>query len=300
MKIRLDVFLTERGDFPSRQKAQAAIMAGLVYMDGQIADKAGTQVTGDEEIEVRGSDCPYVSRGGFKLEKALDVFGIDVSGMSCLDIGASTGGFTDCMLQRGAARVYAVDVGTNQLDWKLRSDPRVVCMEKTNFRYADGSLIPERVYFACTDVSFISLKHILPPAWLLLRDGGGMVCLIKPQFEAGREQVGKNGIVRDPAVHLEVILRVFGYAAENGFTVKDLSYSPVKGGKGNIEFLAFLEKEPGEAGSLEEAPEGGSPRSGADEAAGARGCADASNLSLEDMARKAVSEAHAALDERQA
>lgn len=267
-------------------------MAGLVYIDGQLCDKAGTQVGPGAEVEVRGSDCPYVSRGGFKLEKALDAFGIDVSGAVCLDIGASTGGFTDCMLQRGALRVYAVDVGTNQLDWKLRSDPRVVCMEKTNFRYSVPADFPEAMDFACTDVSFISLSHILPPAFSLLKDGGLMVCLIKPQFEAGREQVGKNGIIRDPKVHEEVIMKVAGYATGAGFTIKDLSYSPVKGGKGNIEFLICVERPASGQACREESSAAGACREpGLAKAAESMPCEGFSEL-----ARDTVAAAHAELD----
>ena len=195
MKNRIDVLLTEKGLAPTREKAKRVIMAGLVFVDGQRCDKAGAMVETDAQIEVRGSDCPYVSRGGFKLERALNSFELDPAGWICLDIGSSTGGFTDCLLQRGAKCVYAVDSGTNQLAWKLRSDPRVVCMEKYNFRYASPSDFADVMDFACTDVSFISLKHILPAAAALLKDGAFMACLIKPQFEAGREQVGKNGIV---------------------------------------------------------------------------------------------------------
>ena len=218
-------------------------MAGLVFVDGQRCDKAGTAVPVDAKIEVRGDDCPYVSRGGLKLAHALDRFGLDMEDLICIDIGSSTGGFTDCMLQKGARKVYAVDSGTNQLVWKLRSDHRVVCMEQYNFRYAKPEDFADVMDFACTDVSFISLKHILGPAASLLKDGAPMVCLIKPQFEAGREQVGKNGIVRDPAVHRQVIENVLGFAAESGFSALDLDHSPVKGTKGNIEYLVLLKKE---------------------------------------------------------
>ena len=238
MKSRIDVLLVEQGFCETREKAKRIIMAGLVFVDGQRCDKAGTAVAEDAHIEVRGDDCPYVSRGGLKLERALDRFGL-----VCIDIGSSTGGFTDCMLQRGACKVYAVDSGTNQLVWKLRSDERVVCMEQYNFRYAEPSDFADRMDFACTDVSFISLKHILGPAASLLKDGAPMVCLIKPQFEAGREQVGKNGIVRDPAIHRQVIENVLGYALDSGFSVLDLDHSPVKGTKGNIEYLLLLRKE---------------------------------------------------------
>lgn len=246
MKSRLDVLLTDKGLAESREKARRLIMAGLVFVEGQRCDKPGTSVDMDARLEVKGNDCPYVSRGGLKLEKALQVFNINTSGMVCIDIGSSTGGFTDCMLQQGAKKVYSVDSGTNQLAWKLRSDERVVCMEKYNFRYAVPEDFADKMDFACTDVSFISLKHILGPAASLLKDGSLMVCLIKPQFEAGREQVGKNGIVKDPAVHVQVINNVVGYANESGFTVKDLSWSPVKGAKeGNIEYLIKLVKAEG-------------------------------------------------------
>ncbi len=249
MKKRLDVLLLERGDFTTREKARAAIMAGLVYIDGRIQDKAGAQVAEDAEIEVRGEACPYVSRGGFKLEKALKSFGIDMTGRNCVDIGASTGGFTDVMLQNGAEKVYAIDVGYGQLDWKLRSDPRVVCMEKVNFRYLDPASIPEKLDFACCDVSFISISKILPVAVKLLKEGAEMVSLIKPQFEAGREQVGKSGIVRDAAIHREVIEKAMRYAKEAGFSLHGLDWSPVTGAKGNIEFLIYLKKD-GEDGDL--------------------------------------------------
>ncbi len=233
----------EQGCCATREKAKRIIMAGLVFVDGQRCDKAGTNVSEDAVIEVRGDDCPYVSRGGLKLERALDRFSLDMQGLVCLDIGSSTGGFTDCMLQRGAIKVYAVDSGTNQLVWKLRSDERVVCMEQYNFRYAKPEDFADGMDFACTDVSFISLKHILGPAAALLKQDAFMVCLIKPQFEAGREQVGKNGIVRDPAVHRQVIENVLGYASDSGFSVLDLDHSPVKGTKGNIEYLVLLKKE---------------------------------------------------------
>ena len=243
MKSRIDVLLVDRGYCETREKAKRIVMAGLVFVDGQRCDKPGTNVAEDANIEVRGDDCPYVSRGGLKLARALERFGLDMNGKVCLDIGSSTGGFTDCMLQKGAIKVYAVDSGTNQLVWKLRSDERVVCMEQYNFRYAVPEDFADCMDFACTDVSFISLKHILGPAAALLKDGACMVCLIKPQFEAGREQVGKNGIVRDPAVHRQVIESVLGYAEESGFSALDLDHSPVKGTKGNIEYLVLLKKE---------------------------------------------------------
>ena len=245
MKERLDVLLVKKGLAPSREKAKAVIMAGSVYVDGQKEDKAGSVF--DEEsaqIEVRGHALPYVSRGGLKLEKALKVFPITLTGKICMDIGASTGGFTDCMLQNGAAKVYSVDVGYGQLDWKLRQDDRVVCMEKTNFRYMTPEDIPDVLDFASVDVSFISLDKILTPAYALLREQGEMVALIKPQFEAGREKVGKKGVVRDPKVHEEVISRIVRHADEVSFEVLDLSYSPIRGPEGNIEYLIHLRKNP--------------------------------------------------------
>ncbi len=245
MKERLDVLLVKKGLAPSREKAKAVIMSGSVYVDGQKEDKAGSVF--DEEsaqIEVRGHALPYVSRGGLKLEKALKVFPITLTGKICMDIGASTGGFTDCMLQNGAAKVYSVDVGYGQLDWKLRQDDRVVCMEKTNFRYMTPEDIPDVLDFASVDVSFISLDKILTPAYALLKDQGEMVALIKPQFEAGREKVGKKGVVRDPKVHEEVISRIVRHADEVSFEVLDLSYSPIRGPEGNIEYLIHLRKNP--------------------------------------------------------
>ena len=245
MKERLDVLLVKKGLAPSREKAKAVIMSGSVYVDGQKEDKAGSVF--DEEsaqIEVRGHALPYVSRGGLKLEKALKVFPITLTGKICMDIGASTGGFTDCMLQNGAAKVYSVDVGYGQLDWKLRQDDRVVCMEKTNFRYMTPEDIPDVLDFASVDVSFISLDKILTPAYALLKDQGEMVALIKPQFEAGREKVGKKGVVRDPNVHEEVISRIVRHADEVSFEVLDLSYSPIRGPEGNIEYLIHLRKNP--------------------------------------------------------
>ena len=242
MKERLDVLLVRRGLAPSREKAKAMIMAGTVYVENQKEDKAGASFPDTAKIEVRGNALPYVSRGGLKLEKALRVFGLDLTGLICMDIGASTGGFTDCMLQNGAAKVYAVDVGYGQFAWKLRQDPRVVCMEKTNIRYVIPEDIADVLDFASVDVSFISLTKVLGPARALLREGGRMVCLIKPQFEAGREKVGKKGVVRDPAVHLEVVKRVCAFAAENGFALLSLDYSPIRGPEGNIEYLVCLEK----------------------------------------------------------
>ena len=243
MKDRLDVLLVNKGLATSREKAKAIIMAGLVFVDGQREDKAGS--TFDSEtanIEVRGSTLKYVSRGGLKLEKALNAFTFDLNGKVCMDIGASTGGFTDCMLQNGASKVYSVDVGHGQLDWKLRNDERVVCMEKTNFRYLKREDIQDDIEFASCDVSFISLTKILLPARALLTEDGMMVCLIKPQFEAGRDKVGKKGVVRDPKVHEEVIEKICVFALMNGFNILDLEHSPIKGPEGNIEYLIHLSK----------------------------------------------------------
>ncbi len=241
-KTRLDVLLTERGLLDSRQKAQATIMSGIVFVNGQRVDKVGTAVSNDALIEIRGTTLPYVSRGGLKLEKAMQTFPLTLTGKICADIGASTGGFTDCMLQNGAKKVYAVDVGYGQLDWKLRKDARVVCMERTNARYLTHEEIPEELDFASVDVSFISLKLIFPALYGLLREGGEIACLIKPQFEAGREKVGKKGVVRDPAVHLEVLEHFLIHAKENHFTVLGITYSPIRGPEGNIEYLGFLRK----------------------------------------------------------
>ena len=241
-KMRLDLLLVERGLEETRQRAQAVIMSGVVYVDGRKADKPGMAVPAAAAVEVRGDKLPYVSRGGLKLEKAMAAFPIDLKGAVCADIGASTGGFTDCMLQNGAAKVYAVDVGRGQLAWKLRSDPRVVCLERTNARYLSREQIPEELAFASVDVSFISLKLILPPLAALLREGGQAVSLVKPQFEAGREKVGKKGVVRDPAVHLEVLERWLDHAREAGLTPMGLTYSPIRGPEGNIEYLGFLRK----------------------------------------------------------
>ena len=240
-KTRLDVLLTEQGLQESRQKAQATIMSGLVFVNGQRVDKPGTAVPNDARIEIRGNTLRYVSRGGLKLEKAMAEFPIDLKGCICGDIGASTGGFTDCMLQNGAKKVYAVDVGSGQLDWKLRSDERVVCMERTNARYLDHEQIPDELDFASIDVSFISLKLILPAVHRVLKAGGHVACLIKPQFEAGREKVGKKGVVRDPAVHLEVLENFLHHAKDSGFTVLDITFSPIRGPEGNIEYLGYLE-----------------------------------------------------------
>ena len=242
MKTRLDVLLVSKGFFPSREKAKASIMAGEVFIDGQIFDKPGMPVPEDSLITVKNDPCPYVSRGGMKLEKALNEFNIDLDGLTCLDIGASTGGFTDCMLQHGAKKVYAVDVGYGQLDYKLRIDERVINIEKCNFRYFDKSLINETLNFASIDVSFISLKHIFPICSELLENDGKVVALIKPQFEAGREQVGKKGIVRDTSVQEEVINNVISYSKESNLYPIGLSFSPITGAKGNVEFLIYLNK----------------------------------------------------------
>ena len=242
-KDRLDIILTERGFFTSREKAKAAVMAGVVFVDGQKVDKAGTPVFNDADIYIKENICPYVSRGGLKLEKALNEFEIELDGSVCTDIGASTGGFTDCMLTRGANKVFAIDVGYGQLDYKLRIDPRVVNMEKTNIRYLDTAVIDDEVSFISIDVSFISLKLVFPVAAEILKPGGSIVCLVKPQFEAGREQVGKNGIVRDKDVHEEVLVKVAGYGRANGLSVRGITFSPITGAKGNIEYLMHLIKE---------------------------------------------------------
>ena len=242
MKIRLDQYLVQHGLIQSRERAKAMIMAGVVYVNGQKADKAGDMVKEDAVVEVRGHDIGYVSRGGLKLEKAMQVFPLSPRGKVCMDIGASTGGFTDCMLQNGAARVYAVDVGYGQLAWSLRTDPRVVNMERTNIRNVTPDQLDDPIAFFSVDVSFISLHHIFPVARAVTTPDAVGVCLVKPQFEAGREKVGKNGVVRDPATHREVLLRAMGYAVDNGFGVRGLDFSPVKGPEGNIEYLMFVEK----------------------------------------------------------
>ena len=242
MKERLDVLLVKRGLAASREKAKAVIMAGSVFVDNQKEDKAGTMFPDTVQIEVRGNTLKYVSRGGLKLEKAMTHFGLSLDGCVCMDVGSSTGGFTDCMLQNGAVKVYAIDVGHGQLDWKLRNDPRVVCMEKTNIRYVTPEDLEEKADFSSIDVSFISLTKVLPPVYELLKDQGQVVCLIKPQFEAGREKVGKKGVVRDPAVHREVIEKVTAFASETGFALLNLEYSPIKGPEGNIEYLLHLQK----------------------------------------------------------
>lgn len=243
MKERLDVLLVNRGLAPSREKAKAMIMEGNVFINNNREDKAGSMFPDDCVIEIHGNTLKYVSRGGLKLEKAMTHFGITLDGKICMDIGASTGGFTDCMLQNGASKVYAVDVGYGQFAWKLRQDERVVCMEKTNIRYVTPQDIDDALDFASVDVSFISLTKVLGPARELLKDHGQMVCLIKPQFEAGREKVGKKGVVRDKNVHEEVIEKIVSFALENGFSVHNLEYSPIKGPEGNIEYLVYIEKD---------------------------------------------------------
>ena len=245
-KKRLDVLLVERGLADSRQKAQAIIMAGQVYAGERRCDKAGQTLDEETELEVRGLAMPYVSRGGLKLEKALQVFPITLKDKIAADIGASTGGFTDCMLKNGASKVYAVDVGYGQLAWAVRNDPRVVCLERTNARYLTREQIPEPLDFASIDVSFISLGLILPALRPLLRDGGEVAALVKPQFEAGREKVGKKGVVRDPAVHLEVLEQFLRQAEQSGFAVKGLNFSPIRGPEGNIEYLGYLHTGAGE------------------------------------------------------
>lgn len=240
---RLDLYLTEQGLVQSRERAKALIMEGLVYLNGEKADKAGITVPDGAKVELRGSDLNYVSRGGLKLEKAFSVFPLSLTGKICMDIGASTGGFTDCMLQNGAKKVFAVDVGYGQLAWKLRTDERVVNMERTNFRYLTPEDVGEELDFASVDVSFISLKIILPVLYTLLKDGGTAVCLIKPQFEAGRDKVGKKGVVREPSVHEEVVETITDFAFQTGFSVLALDFSPIKGPEGNIEYLMYLKKE---------------------------------------------------------
>lgn len=240
---RLDVAIFDLGLAESREKAQRLIMAGVVYVNDQKADKAGMLVTADMTIEVRGRGMPYVSRGGYKLEKAMAEFGINLKDKITMDIGASTGGFTDCMLQNDAAKVYAVDVGYGQLAWKLRTNPKVINLERTNVRYVTGKQIPDEIDFASVDVSFISLKLILPVLRNFLTAQGEVVCLVKPQFEAGRGKVGKKGVVRDPQVHREVLTGIVAFAKETGFTIQALSFSPIKGPEGNIEFLLYLAKD---------------------------------------------------------
>ena len=242
-KVRLDQLVFDQGLSESRERAKAIIMSGVVYVNGQRADKPGAQVAPDANIEVRGNTLPYVSRGGFKLEKALKVFPVDPTGLTCIDCGASTGGFTDVLLKNGAAKIYAVDVGYGQLAWSLRNDARVISMERTNVRYITAEQIPEPLDLAVMDLSFISVKLILPAVCPLLKDDAEVVCLIKPQFEAGREEVGKKGVVREPEIHLEVLQNYVENAHAAGFKVLNVTFSPIKGPEGNIEFLGYLAKQ---------------------------------------------------------
>lgn len=251
-KRRLDQYLVDKGLIKTRSMAQSMIMAGEVYVNGQKAAKAGEMIKGDERIDIKSKSAKFVSRGGLKLDKAINAFDIKLDDCICMDIGASTGGFTDCMLQNGAKKVYSIDVGYGQLAWKLRGDERVINMERTNFRYVTKEQIPDEIDFFSVDVSFISLKLILPPAYDLLKDGGRGVCLIKPQFEAGREKVGKKGVVRDKKVHIEVIENVVSFTREIGFSVVGLDFSPIKGPEGNIEYLMYISKADGsESGIVE-------------------------------------------------
>ncbi len=249
-KERLDILIVNRGLAPSREKAKAIIMSGIVYVDGEKEDKAGTTFPENVNIEIKGNTLKYVSRGGLKLEKAMNEFGLRLDGFVCMDVGSSTGGFTDCMLQNGATKVYAVDVGHGQLDWKLRNDERVVCMEKTNIRYVTPEHIDDKLDFSSIDVSFISLTKVLLPVKELLKDTGRIVCLIKPQFEAGREKVGKKGVVRDKKVHEEVIEMVVEYAKSIELYPLKLDFSPVKGPEGNIEYLLYLSKNPDDVNEI--------------------------------------------------
>lgn len=241
-KERLDVLLVKRAMAESREKAKAIIMTGNVFVNEQREDKAGSTFPEDVSIEIKGTPMKYVSRGGYKLEKAVDLWQVPLDDKICMDVGSSTGGFTDCMLQNGAAKVYAIDVGTNQLAWKLRQDDRVISMEQTNIRYVTREDVPEAIGFSSIDVAFISLKKVLLPVYQLLEEQGRVVALVKPQFEAGREKVGKKGVVRDKKVHLEVVCEIMKFALETGFTILELSFSPIKGPEGNIEYLLYLEK----------------------------------------------------------
>ncbi|MCI1931679.1 MAG: TlyA family RNA methyltransferase [Clostridia bacterium] len=241
-KERLDILLFERKLVPSRERAKAIIMAGEVYVDGMKEYKAGTKIDRAAKIEVKGNEMKYVSRGGYKLEKAVNEFGLKLDGKICMDIGASTGGFTDCMLQNGAKKVYSVDVGYGQFAWKLRNDEKVVCLEKTNIRYITKDQVPDSVEFASVDVSFISLTKVIPPALKVMSDDAQMVCLIKPQFEAGREKVGKKGVVKDIKVHIEVIEKIIDFAFDIGLNILNIGFSPIKGPEGNIEYLIFLDR----------------------------------------------------------
>lgn len=296
-KKRLDVLVTERGLAPSREKAKLIIMAGEVFVDGQREDKAGMTFPETAEITLKQSKkelFPFVSRGGLKLDKAVKAFRLDLSGRVCMDVGASTGGFTDCMLQNGAVKVYSVDVGRGQLDWKLREDPRVTVMEKTNIRYVTPEDIEERPSFVSIDVSFISLTKVLPPVKDLMETEGELVCLIKPQFEAGREKVGKKGVVRDPKIHEEVIREVVTFASAIGLVPKELEFSPIKGPEGNIEYLVHLLKREAQDASAEEREDQVSGNS-VEELSGEQEMTAAGALS-EEMIRRVVKKAHQSLD----
>lgn len=253
-KERLDVLLVKRGLAESREKAKAIIMTGNVFVEEQREDKAGSTFAEDVQIRIKGTPMKYVSRGGYKLEKAMELWHVPLQDKLCMDVGSSTGGFTDCMLQNGAVKVYAIDVGKNQLAWKLRQDERVVSMEKTNIRYVTPEDIADPIDFSSIDVAFISLTKVLIPVWNLLKNGGRVVCLVKPQFEAGREKVGKKGVVRDKKVHEEVVCHIMTYALSMGFEILGLSYSPIKGPEGNIEYLLYIEK-PQDAQALTEIAE---------------------------------------------
>ena len=253
-KERLDVLLVKRGLAESREKAKAIIMTGNVFVEEQREDKAGSTFAEDAQIRIKGTPMKYVSRGGYKLEKAMELWHVPLQDKLCMDVGSSTGGFTDCMLQNGAVKVYAIDVGTNQLAWKLRQDERVVSMEKTNIRYVTPEDIADPIDFSSIDVAFISLTKVLIPVWNLMKNGGRVVCLVKPQFEAGREKVGKKGVVRDKKVHEEVVCHIMTYALSMGFEILGLSYSPIKGPEGNIEYLLYIEK-PQDAQALTEIAE---------------------------------------------
>ncbi len=302
-KVRLDVLVVERRLADSREKAKAYIMAGNVFVNGVREDKAGTMVKEDCEIELKGIASKYVSRGGFKLEKAVELWQVPLDGRVCMDVGSSTGGFTDCMLQNGAVRVYAIDSGTNQLAWKLRSDPRVVSMEQTNIRYVTSEDIPEKIQTVSIDVSFISLTKVLSPVRALCEEGASIVTLIKPQFEAGREKVGKKGVVRESATHIEVITKVITYALAHGFEFKNLSFSPIKGPEGNIEYLALFETAKGYEASEDE---GTAPETGADEIGNIDISDEGSEMSVRDeelsvapeiaeMIKETVEQAHSEL-----
>lgn len=250
-KLRLDQLVFEQGYTESRERAKTTIMSGLVFVNGQRADKPGMPVAPDAKIEVRGEAIPFVSRGGFKLDKALKVFPVNPEGLTCIDCGASTGGFTDVLLQHGAKKVYAVDVGYGQLAWKLRNDKRVINLERTNLRYINEELIPEKLDLAVMDVSFISIRLVLPAVKALLKDGADLICLIKPQFEAGREEVGKKGVVRDGEVHKEVIHTILSFAPTVGLSVLGLDYSPIKGPEGNIEYICYMKNSAGESSDVD-------------------------------------------------